>query len=389
MKFSIKSWFGMDRDGPADSIQEVRQPSTMTRASKMFRLGMAKVVATNNGDQYVGPGGAQHEDNDFAEHNTATKAPLLTYRRFRSELYCCQPWFNTTERVNQRELDIVASFAPCSIVAGLWKCFFCGFCVFTLVYKFVDDRPYAELTMAYFTNWANLASSLYSITSVWNSAIYRVGSTTCAPQPATLLADTRTTPGFCIRLEWVLFELAAHLGAMASLFVWSLLFDPDIHIRFRFLDITTHGGLFVLVLIDGFLVNRIPLRWMHYFGVILPIEMLYSLWTYIHYAADIGNPWVNDTAGNDDAIYTVEIWWDDDWELTLAYNVVLVFVLGPLVFGLLWCISNGNLVCRDRRHYLDHHRPVGNDEAADDVERPAASAAVEEHVPQGAIPSAV
>jgi hypothetical protein len=376
MKFSNMSWFGMGRNGAADSTQEVRQPSTTTRASHVSRCRTAKVDA-NKRDQYVDPGEAPHVDNDGIEH-TATKAPLLTCRRFRSELYCCQPWFDTTERVNQRELDIVASFAPSSIVALSWKCFFCGFCVFTLVYSFVDDRPHAEFTLAHVTNWALVATSLYSIASVMNSVIFRVGST-CAPQPAAQLVNTRTTPGFCIRLEWVLFELAVHMEAMVTLLFWTLLFDPDIHIRF--LPITTHGGLLALVLVDGFLVNRIPLRWMHYFGFILPIEMLYSVWTYIHYAAKIGNPWENDTDGNDDAIYPEVIRWDDDgWEKALAYSVGLVLVVGPLFFGLLWCISNGNLACRDRRRYLDHHRPAGNDEAADDVERPAAPAAMEELV---------
>jgi hypothetical protein len=342
---------------------------------------MAKVDA-NNQDQYVDPGEAQHVNNDRAEH-TATTAPLLTCRRFRSELYCCQPWFDTIERVNQRELDIAASFTPCSNVTLLWKCFLCGFTVFTLVYSFVDDRPHAEFTLTHVTNWALVAASLYSIASVMNSVMFRVGST-CAPQAAAQLANKRTNPGFCIRLEWVLFELAAHMEAMVTLLFWALLFDPDIHIRF--LPITTHGVLLVLVLIDGFLVNRIPLRWMHYFGFILPIEMLYSVWTYIHYVADIGNPWNNDTDGNDDAIYPEVIRWDDDgWKKALAYSVGLVLVVGPLFFGLLWCISNGNLACRDWRRYLEHHRSVGNDEAADDVERPADPAAVEERGPQSAI----
>lgn len=296
------------------------------------------------------------EDKNMERAPASHRNPLYTCRRFWSELWCCQSWFHLSERVNQRELDIPESFAPFSIFAFLWKCILAGTCVGTLTYKFLEsDDP--EYVMAFLTQWAALASVLYSIMSVINT-IFAART----PQPHA------ETVGFRIRLTWVLFELAVHLGACATLLFWVFLFNKNEHLEY--LALALHGGLFLLVMFDGFYVNRIPLRWMHYFGIILPIEVLYGLWTYIHYVADIGNPGITDGKdGSDDALYPNVADWGDNWEKTLIYVLIIVLAVGPLLFCLLWCVSNGLCSCRDTRRYFDD--PVYDEEGrptVDDVQ---------------------
>jgi hypothetical protein len=284
--------------------------------------------------------------------------PLLTCRRCFSELYCCQPWFHLTERCNQRELDIPESFAPFGTLAFLWKCFFCGTCVGTLTYEFLAAK-HPEFVLAYVTDWASVTNTLYSIMSVINT-IFAART----PQPPA------ETTGFRIRLTWVLFELAIHLGSAATLLFWKFLARPSSTEYIAYLPLADHGGLLILVLIDGFLVNRIPLRWMHYFGIILPIEALYGLWTYLHYLFQIGNPDVDDTDQNDDAIYPDVILWADGWQEPLVYIVIIVLGVGPVLFCLLWCVANGLLCGRDRRKYFDDPVLDGQDDrpTVDDVQ---------------------
>jgi hypothetical protein len=306
--------------------------------------------------------------------------PLLTGRRFRSELYCCQPWFQTTEPVNQRELDMARSFAPCSMGAFVWKCAFCGIGVGTMTHEFLQT-PHPAFQWAYLTQWATVMYTLYSVMSVLNTIC---SAATAARTTTTVAANAMTPGGFRLRLTWVLFELAVHLGATVTLLYWYEMFKPTIHfehveftastIRLDYRSVATHGGLYALVLVDGFWVNRIPLRWMHYFGIILPLEALYALWTYLQYQFQIGNPNTKsnagDTAGssndtnidNDDALYPGILQWGDGWQEPLVYILVMVLAVGPVLFGLCWCISNGNLAGRDRRRYLDEPAFNGDDE---------------------------
>ena len=132
-----------------------------------------------------------------------------------------------------------------------------------------------------------------------------------------------------------------------------------------FLRISEHGGLLLLVLIDATMVNRIPYRLQHYWGVLL-VEITYLLWTVIHgLATDLGNPnrSDNDPETNDDTIYGV-LDWENDWQTALIYGCGTVFVLGPILYSIMWSLSNG--VCKDRRKYVDSiderdHRPTVDD----------------------------
>jgi hypothetical protein len=344
---------------------------------------------------------ASHDDNETTQEDrrrgAAARAgppfrhPLLTGRRFRSELYCCQPWFQATERVNQRELDLARSFAPCSIGVFVWKCAFCGIGVGTMTHEFLRT-PHPAFQWAYLTQWATVMYTFYSVMSVLNticSAAAAARTTTAQPTAAMAAAAAMTPGGFRLRLTWIVFELAVHLGATVSLLYWYEMFKPAIHyehleftastIRLEYRSVVTHGGLYALVLVDGFWVNRIPLRWMHYFGIILPVEALYGVWTYLHYLFQVGNLDVNETDQNDDAIYPNIIQWADGWQEPLVYIVIMVLAVGPVVFGLCWCISNGNLAGRDRRRYLDE--PAFNDDEEEEEGRPST---VDDDGPEGA-----
>ena len=114
-----------------------------------------------------------------------------------------------------------------------------------------------------------------------------------------------------------------------------------------------HGVTLLAEYIDGFWLNRIPIRFKHGYITVLPITVLYSLWVYLQAAVldTVNNP--NSTT-DDDLIYE-EIDWDEFTE-SLMYAVILVFGIGPCVQIVLFLVSLYHIPClcmKDRRLYMD------------------------------------
>jgi hypothetical protein len=343
--------------------------------------------------------------------------PLLTCRRCCSELRCRRPWFDASEPVNHRTLDVAKSFGGPShstsscggTTTMVWKCLLCGLCVGTLTHESLQTS-HPAFQWAYLTQWATLASTLYSVLSVLNTILIMATTTKTnkTNDNVTPVTTTTTTASWRICFTWVLFELVVHLGAIVAVLYAYELFDPALHLAhlelgnvskttattIEYRPVAIHFGLYLFVLFDGFCVNRIPLRWMHYLGILLPLEALYAMWTYLHYVAQIGNPHVNDNDvdegndnDNDDAIYPGILQWGDGttsfWSEPLVYNIVVVLVVGPVLFGLCWCTANGNLVGHDRRHYLNNG-PDNDDDEEGEGRSPAGSIGDGGDVPEGA-----
>jgi hypothetical protein len=277
-------------------------------------------------------------------------------KRFRAEINPCQSWFHVKDPINGRVLDIPESFAPGSCTVFFWKVLYSGACIGTLVWAMIDSTPY--FYFAYLTSWGVLWCCLYSLMSVLNTVM-----AARTPQPA---ADRSV--GLRIRLTWILFSLASHTSSVATLLYWPLVFDPSTT-DVTYLHMAPHGILFLLTCFDGFYVNRIPLRWMFWYGFLLPFDILYIIWSVIHDLLDLGNPDYsdNDPTTNDDALYVGVLEWNYDWQKALIWSIVTVFVVGPIMYGILWTISTG-CCCKDTRKYIDSVDPTDDRPTVDDVE---------------------
>jgi hypothetical protein len=255
-------------------------------------------------------------------------------------------------------MDVPESFAPASCKAFLWKVAAAALAISTLTYGFIDED--ASFYMAYLTNWALAMSCCYFVMSILNTVL-----ASRTPQPD-------HTVGWRIMLTWILFTIAAHTEVVVVILYWPLIYDDTSDLDY--VNIMSHGGVLLLVLIDGFFVNRIPMRWMHWYGMVLPFDALYIIWSVIHSYTDIGNPdnQDNDPTTNDDAIYQDVLEWQDDWRKALFWSVMTMFVLGPAVFLFLWLVSfyGWPLCCgKDKRKYIDSFRDETDDRpTVNDVE---------------------
>jgi hypothetical protein len=277
-----------------------------------------------------------------------TTIPPSCCKRFFSELNPCLPnWFTTADTLG-RKVDIPESFAPPSWSAFGWKLIATGLTSGTLVATWLDS-DYPEFYLAYLTYWSLLLATLYQLCSLWNTI---VASRT--PQPP-------VAAGCFIRTTWALFTMAAHAEAMASILWWVLEYEPG-ETRITYYNLMPHLIIALVVWADGVVVNRIPVRWMHWYGFVLPLECGFILWSVIHSYANVGNPNKDDASGsdpdNDDAIYG-SLAWKDNWQKSLIISVVAIFGLGPIIFLLLWLSSLYTIPCvcyKDKRKYMDSYK---------------------------------
>lgn len=98
-----------------------------------------------------------------------------------------------------------------------------------------------------------------------------------------------------------------------------------------------HGGGIILLLIDGFLISRIPLR-IKQFLLFECYALFYFAWSSIQAFSGIGNPDRNEGVDDDDAIYS-SIKWKNDTESVLILSAVALLVINPLVFFICWWVS--------------------------------------------------
>jgi hypothetical protein len=229
---------------------------------------------------------------------------------------------------NGRTLDLVASFCTeRTIVASLVKFVIWGIVLYTYVVGWLRSRPDLDFYLAYLTNWSLTYAAIYMTLSLLNTWCCNVLS--------------------ILRATWIMYSVASVHQVAVTLLFWLVEYDPDKNV-IDYYTVMAHGGVAVLVLFEGILVNRVPVRLKHYlFNFVL--ASLYLGWTIIQTLVLRYNP----NAGDDDddvAIYDVIRWKNNPTQAGIVAALVL-FVFLPIDQLLIWGIS---LCCR-------RYKPEDND----------------------------
>jgi hypothetical protein len=275
----------------------------------------------------------------------------------RSELNPCQSFFRLQDGTG-RIMDVRASFAPDSLGALAWKLFANIVAIFTLIYSIIDTGT-ASFYLAYLTHWSLLSAVAYLLASLYQSA----RSCRITQPPGEYTSGS-------ISVTWILFAIAAHAEAMIAILFWLLVYDYGGR-KVEFLDVMPHGGMVVLVWIDGLVVNRIPVRWTHWWGGALAFEAVWAVWSIFHSVVfNIGNPNNNggddgNDDGNDDAIYEA-LDWKGDTGYATGLTMAALLILGPIIYSVIWLLSWYKQPCCCRggnpRRYVDAStHPESND----------------------------
>eukprot|EP00545_Synedropsis_sp_CCMP1620_P013889 CAMPEP_0119017434 /NCGR_PEP_ID=MMETSP1176-20130426/16552_1 /TAXON_ID=265551 /ORGANISM="Synedropsis recta cf, Strain CCMP1620" /LENGTH=339 /DNA_ID=CAMNT_0006971161 /DNA_START=361 /DNA_END=1377 /DNA_ORIENTATION=- len=256
------------------------------------------------------------------------------------------PWFVLTE-VNGRIIDVSRSFAPepkrwvvaVKLILTVWVYQVLAFDL-TVTDNYNDGN--LRYYLIYLTHWAFLAALLYFPLSLMVSLF---GNKVTSQPPAvnddgTSNALLQQQPSFLVRLVWGLFSTTATLQLSVSLLFWLLEYDRNYDGMPSYSSIMKHGGIMILLLLEGLVVNKIPVRVRHVV-IVEVVSLVYLIWTVLHAKLGIGNVFSNggdDDEVNDDVIYGV-INWNDAPLATLMTVAMVLLVALPILFLLLWTAS--------------------------------------------------
>ena len=97
-----------------------------------------------------------------------------------------------------------------------------------------------------------------------------------------------------------------------------------------YIDIMVHGGGILLILIDGFVINRTPLR-IKQFALYEAFSIAYIGWSLVFSYSDLTNPYQETGYQDDDALYPT-LRWKTNTASTIILCVILLVVVNPVVF---------------------------------------------------------
>ena len=213
-------------------------------------------------------------------------------------------------------LDLPASFSTkdASMVVKLLKPAMCAVTLVNVALGWsiwLDSHP--GFFLAYLSHWGLIVTLIYQIISSL--------TTLCSVQSKSILC-----------CEWQLFETAVVFEVIIVLLYWVLVFDAG-ETTVKFQTVCTHGISFVLLLIDGLILNRVPVRLKHLLAT-MGLAICYAIWGVIHAYTGIGNPH-NDES---DFIYDFLDWKNEPVQ-TAILNVLVVFVAVPVFHLFFWVVS--------------------------------------------------
>ena len=261
----------------------------------------------------------------------------------------------SVDEANGKQIDLLRSFSAggsggrdnetssnSSYVIITLKFLFAAMVVSTFCYEWYNNL-YPLFWMSYISNWTMLYTCIYLSLSFIISFV---------AQPMTWI----------MHVTWILFLIVIDHGIMVTLLFWLTEYTNS-YSEPTFPLVMFHGGAVLLALIDGFIINRIPIRLTHYIFVLF-FGMLYCIWTVLQgLVFEIDNPW---TSPQDDseALYTL-IDWKNDPTLAIIVGIGVNFVAFPLLTMIFWAISISSVRC-PRRYITFLENDIDDNDNDDD-----------------------
>merc|ERR1712232_1166195 len=196
-----------------------------------------------------------------------------------------------------------------------------GWTIGNIIDSIVSDKE-KWIWIGYLTHWSAIFALVYQVLILLCSVKPEL-----IPQPA-----PEEQPNFLLRFVWVMYSVATTLELAIILLYWVLVYEggPPLYKNF-----SMHGIIAVLLVIDGVLVSKIPVRLRHLLYVMLT-TVIYSIWAIIHSLTDIGIVSGENNVG--DPLYN-SLDWQGSPVAALIVNLFAVLVLVPVMFMLLWLMS--------------------------------------------------
>eukprot|EP00551_Chaetoceros_affinis_P012512 CAMPEP_0203681762 /NCGR_PEP_ID=MMETSP0090-20130426/43673_1 /ASSEMBLY_ACC=CAM_ASM_001088 /TAXON_ID=426623 /ORGANISM="Chaetoceros affinis, Strain CCMP159" /LENGTH=521 /DNA_ID=CAMNT_0050550379 /DNA_START=263 /DNA_END=1828 /DNA_ORIENTATION=+ len=179
--------------------------------------------------------------------------------------------------------------------------------------------------------------TINSVQSSTNNGANNISSITIVTRPTT------TRPSFIVCLNWFLYTIVQPAELVIALGYWLYEAPPYSKTDLLYTNIYKHGIIGILLLIDGNIIGRIPIRMKHLF-VFCIYEHLYLFYSiFFGFSENFG------LRHNHGIIYN-NLNWKRDSQDAIWLAVVLLYAISPLVFMFCYLISllslgDGRAVC--------------------------------------------
>ncbi|CAJ1941109.1 unnamed protein product [Cylindrotheca closterium] len=183
--------------------------------------------------------------------------------------------------------------------------------------------------------------AFYTAWGLFFSIGYLAGSLRLtASSSSSLFNETDATR--LVKFTWLLFSMSSVLECVITLLYWG--FRSSSMGPISVSDVTTHGCIGAVVLLQGLLVDHMPLRLKHTVATVL-FTFFYLVWTVIQNVVIQYSPF-DDDESDDDAIYDV-LRWRKHTIRSLINALSSVFLAIPFFTIFIWALSLPG------RRYLD------------------------------------
>jgi len=240
------------------------------------------------------------------------------------------PFFSLEESYD-KTIDVQASFVPDPICrTALIRTILFVFTFASTASSFIqtEDRV---VWFGYLTHISAMLTILYFALMMICSF-----NPSLIPQP-----EAGSSPNFLIRFVWVMYSLSTVYEICLSLIYWPLVYDGT---TLKYHRVVLHGVFIPLLLFDGCILGKIPVRIKHVLFTVL-VGLIYIIWTIIHSLTDIGVSVEDRLDGDGDPLYNV-LNWQDSPKTAAIVSFVAFFVLMPFFFWVVWMISLYSTCCK-------------------------------------------
>jgi len=259
--------------------------------------------------------------------------------------------FFSLKEPNGRYVHVANSFAPDSPRFHHILLLRVGFFIWSIVSlgMNLELRPEEEgfIYMAYLTNQGFIISILYQLIAC---VVTFYKKSLIQPN-----ADSNYEPTALVKTMWFLYFASVQVEIVITILYWTLEYPTKVG-PLKYPSIYIHGIIALMLIIDGNLICRIPLK----IKQVLAVEVyvvFFQIWTVIHAFSGIGDG--NNDSGSD-LLYDVIDWKGNPIKAWIIF-IFIYLVLVPIIFLLIWVLSLAGPGCT----FNGGRRPLHNNNSSD------------------------
>lgn len=237
------------------------------------------------------------------------------------------------ETTSEKVLDVEETFAPRPhLIYLVVKLIFAIWLMATMIISILEYAPYYGFWFAYLSSWGLVFTVMYQLCSFMCAALLAYNNKRRHLEGMNQIGQMKGCIGILLKITWSLFAVAFPAGLVIAVLFWVLVFKG----RLAYTTFMLHGVAWIVMGVDGIIINRIPMR-MKQFILYELFAIFYLIWSVLHSALNVGNPW-NDDEEDDGTIYKV-MDWKNNLGFTLGLALGLLLIGNPIAFLLCRAIS--------------------------------------------------